>query len=225
MSAESPRPYRPATDPFYQPDGPPGPETAPPDAIVSQDVLRSRREPPGQVRTRKWPVLHAGQVPQVQPENWSLTIDGLVVQTVTLNWTDYRSLPRVRVFADFHCVTRWSRLGNLWEGVGTAELAHLAVVDPAARYVIVGGSDDGWTTNLPLDEFLAEDALVADRHDGRPLTAEHGGPARLVVPRLYAWKSAKWIRSITFVRDDAPGYWERLGYHDAGDPWKEQRHR
>jgi DMSO/TMAO reductase YedYZ molybdopterin-dependent catalytic subunit len=218
MNPDTPR-YRPATDPFYQAASPPGPGAAPPDAVVSPDVRRENRVPPGQTRTKKWPVLHAGRVPQVAPEAWSLTIDGLVERPVRLTWDDFQALPRVRVFADFHCVTRWSRLGNLWEGVATAELARVVGIRSEARFAIVGGFDDGWTTNLPLADFLAEDALFADRHDGRPLTADHGGPVRLIVPRLYAWKSAKWVKSVTFARDDQPGYWERLGYHDRGDPW------
>ncbi|HEX6987822.1 MAG TPA: molybdopterin-dependent oxidoreductase [Planctomycetaceae bacterium] len=224
MSAGVPR-YRPETDPFYQSAEPPRAGSAPPDAVVSPDAARPDRIPPGQVRTKKWPVLHAGRVPVVTPEQWSLTIGGLVERPVRLTWPEFAALPRVRVFSDFHCVTRWSRLGNLWEGVATAELARRVGVRPEARFVIVGGFDDGWTTNLPLADFLAGDALLADRHDGRPLTADHGGPVRLVVPRLYAWKSAKWVKSVTFVRDDEPGYWERLGYHDRGDPWAEERFR
>jgi DMSO/TMAO reductase YedYZ molybdopterin-dependent catalytic subunit len=216
--SETPR-YSPSTDPFYQPAPPPGPDSAPHDAIISPDVRRTNRVPPGQTRTKKWPVLQAGRVPQVSTADWSLTIDGLVGRPLTLTWEDFQSLPRVRVLADFHCVTRWSRLGNLWEGVAAAEIARRVGVRPEARFVVAGGYDDDWTTNLPLAEFLAADALLADRHDGRPLTADHGGPVRLIVPRLYAWKSAKWLRGLTFLAEDAPGFWERLGYHDHGDPW------
>jgi DMSO/TMAO reductase YedYZ molybdopterin-dependent catalytic subunit len=133
-------------------------------------------------------------------------------------------LPRSKVFADFHCVTRWSRLGNLWEGVRVRELLERAggpLTD--AAYALVHASDQGWTTNLPLADFMAEDALVALMHDGEPLPVEHGGPARLIVPRLYAWKSAKWISGVELLDRDKAGFWERNGYHMHGDPWQEER--
>lgn len=130
----------------------------------------------------------------------------------------------MKVFADFHCVTRWSRLGNLWEGVSVRELVDRAGgLLPNAQFVVVYAYDYGWTTNLPAGHFLAEDALVALTHDGEPVTAEHGGPARLIVPQLYAWKSAKWLAGIEFRADDKAGFWERSGYHMRGDPWKEER--
>lgn len=218
MAADLPR-YTPATDPFYQSGEPAKPDVLPTEVIISPDTRRSNRIPAGQTRTKKWPVLHAGRVPRVSTDDWSLTIDGLVERPLRLSWHDFEQLPRVQVFADFHCVTRWSRLSNLWEGVSTAKIAQRAGVSPDARFVLVGGYDDGWTTNLPLADFLASEALLADLHDGRPLTADHGGPVRLIVPHLFAWKSAKWVKRVTFLRDDQPGYWERLGYHDRGDPW------
>src|SRR5476651_557117 len=133
--------------------------------------------------------------------------------------------PRVKVSADFHCVTRWSRLGNLWEGVTTRELVQRAGgAKPEARFVTVHGYDRGWTTNLPLEDFLAEDALVAFLHDGDAISGEHGGPARLIVPRLYAWKSAKWVAGVELTEQDQPGFWESNGYHMRGDPWKEERY-
>ena len=138
---------------------------------------------------------------------------------VSLDLTQFGELPRVKVFSDFHCVTKWSRLGNLWEGVSTRTLLDLADVKTSARYVICHGYDQGWTTNLPLDEFLSDDALLADTHDGMPIDADHGGPVRGMVPKLYAWKSAKWICGIELAVDDKPGYWERGGYHNHGDPW------
>ena len=168
---------------------------------------------------------HHNGVPDIDPAEHRVLIHGLVERPLRYTWQDLQSLPRVRVFADFHCVTRWSRLGNLWEGVSTKEIVSRAGMSSEAAFVIVSGFDEGWTTNLPLKDFLAEDVLIADRHDGRPLTPEHGGPARLIVPRLYAWKSAKWIRRVRFVAHDEPGYWEGLGYHDRGDPWKEERFR
>lgn len=124
-----------------------------------------------------------------------------------------------------NCVTRWSRLGNLWEGVATREIADRFVVKPEARFVVLHAYDRGWTTNLPIESFLAEDSLLADTHDGQPISIEHGGPVRAIVPRLYAWKSTKWIRGIEFISVDRPGYWEEGGYHVVGDPWREQRFR
>lgn len=211
--------YSPQTDPFYQPGEAAPPEGLPPDVVVSSDTRRANRIPRGQTRTKKWPVLHAGRVPAVSTQSWSLTIDGLVGSSLHFTWDEFQQLPRVKVFADFHCVTRWSRLSNLWEGVSTAEIAKRADVSPEAKFVLVGGFDDDWTTNLPLADFLAAEALFADHHDGQPLTADHGGPVRLIVPHLFAWKSAKWVKSVTFLPEDQSGYWERLGYHDRGDPW------
>jgi len=134
-------------------------------------------------------------------------------------------LPHVKVFADFHCVTRWSRLGNLWEGVSTRTLLDLCGgARPQARFVTVRGYDRGWTTNLPLEYFLAEDALVAFLHDGESISIEHGGPARLIVPSLYAWKSAKWVAGVELTERDHAGFWEINGYHMRGDPWREERY-
>lgn len=181
--------------------------------------------PPGQSRTRKWPVLDASGTPPIDLSGWKLSLKGLVGDAVSWNWKEFAALPRVRVFADFHCVTRWSRLGNLWEGVSTQELvARAGGLAPAAKFVLVKGYDGGWTTNLPVDEFLAEDALVAVSNDGEPLSADHGGPARLIVPRLYAWKSAKWVAELEFLERDRAGFWERNGYNMHGDPWKEERY-
>ena len=191
--------------------------------IISPDTRRENRVPPGQSRTRKWPVLQAGGVPRVAREQWSLEIIGLVERPLRLSWDEFQALPRVKVYSDFHCVTQWSRLDNAWEGVATRELVERAGARPEARFVILHGYDDGWTTNLPLADFLAEDALLADLHDGAPLGADHGGPVRAIVPRLYAWKSAKWIRAIELSENDRPGYWERAGYHNHGDPWTEER--
>lgn len=192
--------------------------------IVSPDTRRDNRVPPGQSETRKWPVLDAGGPPEIDMARWRLRLGGLVATPVSWSWEEFLALPRVQVLADFHCVTRWSRLGNVWEGVATRELvARAGGLTPEARYVLVHGYDQGWTTNLPLEDFLAEDALVAVSHDGEPLTVEHGGPARLIVPQLYAWKSAKWISAVEFLDRDRAGFWERNGYHLHGDPWKEER--
>jgi DMSO/TMAO reductase YedYZ molybdopterin-dependent catalytic subunit len=208
-----------------QGDAVPGPEGLPADVIVSPDATRNQRVPPGQSRTRKWPVLDASGPPRLDLDQWRFRISGLVGKNVEWTWQEFLALPRRRVFADFHCVTRWSRLGNLWEGVTTRELVQLAGgVRPEAHFVMVQGYDDGWTTNLPIADFLAEDALVAILHDGEPITLEHGGPARLIVPRLYAWKSAKWVAGIQLIEKDQPGFWEANGYHMRGDPWHEERY-
>ena len=203
----------------------PGPDDLGPDVIVSADTRRPNRMPPGQSRTRKWPVLDAAGPPKIDIERWELKVWGWVNQPAKWSWKSFLELPRVKVFADFHCVTRWSRLGNVWEGVSTRTLIEAAGgLRPEARYLLAYGYDFGWTTNVPLDEFLAEDALVAIWHDGEPIAREHGGPARLIVPRLYAWKSAKWLGGLQFLDRDEPGFWERNGYHMNGDPWKEERH-
>lgn len=200
-------------------------EDLPEDVVVSPDARRAQRVPPGQSRTKKWPILDASGPPAIDPENWRFRIGGLVGTKMEWTWEEFSKLPRIRVFADFHCVTRWSRLGNLWEGVSTRELIRSAGGPrPEAHYVLVHGYDRGWTTNLPLDDFLAEDALVAIRHDGEPLSVEHGGPARLIVPRLYAWKSAKWVSGVQLMERDQAGFWEANGYHMRGDPWTEERY-
>jgi DMSO/TMAO reductase YedYZ molybdopterin-dependent catalytic subunit len=207
-----------------QGDDPPSPDALPADVIVSPDALRRDRIPPGQSRTRKWPILDASGPPAIDLAAWRFRIGGLVGKEVEWDWEQFVKLPRVRVFSDFHCVTRWSRLGNLWEGVSTRELLSLAGrVRPEARFVMVYGHDRGWTTNLPLEHFLAEDALVAILHDGESLPVPHGGPARLIVPRLYAWKSAKWVAGVELIAQDRAGFWESNGYHMRGDPWLEER--
>ena len=207
-----------------QGDAVPSPEGVPAGVIVSPDTRRDERIPPWQSRTKKWPILDAAGPVSIPLSDWTLSVGGLVAQPVSWSWEQVQTLLRVRVFADFHCVTRWSRLGNLWEGVSTRTLIELAGgALPNAQYVLARGYDYGYTTNLPLDEFLAEDALVAFLHDGLPLSVDHGGPARLIVPRLYAWKSAKWIQSLELLAEDRAGFWEQNGYHMHGDPWKEER--
>jgi DMSO/TMAO reductase YedYZ molybdopterin-dependent catalytic subunit len=192
--------------------------------IVSPDTRRANRVPPGQTRTKKWPILDASGPPPISLERWKFSIGGRVAHSKEWSWREFQELERVKVFSDFHCVTRWSRLGNTWEGVSTRKLIELAGgALPEAQYVLARGYDDGFTTNLPLADFLADDALVAFLHDGEPLTAEHGWPARLIVPQLYAWKSAKWIAGLELLDRDKAGFWERNGYHMHGDPWKEER--
>ena len=199
------------------------------DAVISPDTRRGDRLPPGQVLTRKWPVLHYGEVPEFDPDSWDLTVFPvpLVDKVVAFTWPQFQALPRAKVFADMHCVTRWSKLDNMWEGVPTRELLNHVAVSPAARFVMVH-CEYGFSTNLPIDDFFAEDCLFAFKHDGQDLTPDHGHPVRLVVPRLYAWKSAKWVRGVEFMAADRPGFWESWehgGYHMRGDPWAEERHR
>lgn len=215
----------PFKDEKYQPEEPERPDELPEDVIISSDTRREKRLPPGQSRTRRWPVLDASGPPPVELSTWKLEVFGLVDAPGNLNWQEFKKLPRVKVFSDFHCVTKWSRLGNHWEGVATREIARIFGVQPAARFVICHAYDNGWTTNLPIEYFLAEDSLLADTHDGTPISIEHGGPLRAIIPQLYAWKSAKWIRAIEFVKTDRAGFWEDGGYHMVGDPWSEQRFR
>jgi len=199
--------------------------------IISADTQRgdgdpAARTPPGQVLTKKWPVLHWGDVPTISREAWRLNVWGLCDNPFTLDWDQMLELPQVDIACDIHCVTRWSRLDNVFTGVPMRALVELAKPHPEARFVIQHGlssPDDDWTTNLPLDLFTDEDCVLSHLHEGEPLTAEHGGPVRAVVPRLYFWKGAKWISGIEFVADDAPGFWEVNGYHMRGDPWTEER--
>ena len=214
----------PFNDEKYQEGEPLLPETQAEGVIISPDTRRGNRIPPGQSRTRRWPVLDAYGAPKVDLAKWRLEVFGLVDSVGSLSLEEFKHLPRVKVFSDFHCVTRWSRLGNLWEGVATRELAKLFGVRDEAKFVVLHAYDGGWTTNLPIEFFLAEDSLLADTHDGKAISAEHGGPVRALVPQLYAWKSAKWIRGIEFVGEDRAGYWEDGGYHMLGDPWREQRY-
>jgi DMSO/TMAO reductase YedYZ molybdopterin-dependent catalytic subunit len=208
-----------------QGETPPAPEGLPPDVIISADTRRDQRIPPGQSRTRKWPILDASGAPKVDLTRWCFQMSGLVAEEIAWDWKEFQALPRIKVFADFHCVTRWSRLGNLWEGVSTRELVRLAGgVREGAKFAMIYGHDRGWTTNLPLDDFLAEDALVAFLHDGESISTEHGGPARLIIPKLYAWKSAKWIAGVELMENDRPGFWEANGYHMRGDPWQQERY-
>ena len=180
------------------------------------------RVPPGQYVTDKWPVLTYGDTPRVRPEEWSLRIFGLVRQPAEWDWEAFQALPRLEVQADFHCVTRFSTLDNPWAGVATRELIRHVEVDDEASHVLVH-CYGGYTTNLPLEDFLSEHALLADTHGGKPLAVDHGGPVRLVVPHLYAWKSAKWVNGIELLPEDRRGFWEESGYHTYGDPWTEER--
>ena len=207
-------------DPFYQRNDPRAAnEVENGEVIISPDTRRQTRIPPGQVRTRKWPVLDAHGAPEIDLETWTFEVDGLVEEPRKFSLDEFMQLLAVRVYADFHCVTRWSRLDNIWSGVSTRELARIVGIKPEARFALAFGYDYGWTTNVPLEYFLAEDSLFAWSHDGEPIPPEHGGPVRLIVPQLYAWKSAKWVKGIRFLAEDEAGYWERGGYHMRGNPW------
>ncbi len=181
------------------------------------------RLPPGQYVTAKWPVLHYGSVPRVDLGRWDFRIFGLVERPVTLSYEEFRALPTTVVTCDIHCVTAWSRLGVTFEGVAAKTVLGLVTVRPEARFVMVH-AEQGYETNLPLEYLLADDALFAWRADGQDLTPEHGWPLRLVVPRLYFWKSAKWVRGLELLATDRAGFWERNGYHMRGDPWQEERY-
>lgn len=189
---------------------------------MSEPDARARL-PPGQVLTEKWPVLTYGETPPVDRRTWTFRCFGLVEQAVSWTWEEFGRLPRVEVTSDVHCVTRWSRFDNLWEGVAVSEILGRVKVRPDA-VAVMAHAEHGYTTNISLTDLRGEDVLLALKHDGSELPAEHGGPCRLVVPKLYFWKSAKWIRAFEFLGFDAPGFWEENGYHLHADPWKEERY-
>jgi DMSO/TMAO reductase YedYZ molybdopterin-dependent catalytic subunit len=182
-----------------------------------------KRLPPGQTLTEKWPVLHYGPVPHRRLEDWDFRIWGLVDQPVRWTWAEFQAMPKVQINRDISCVTRWTRFDLNFEGVPFKEVMKRVQLKPEAKYVMIH-AENGFTTNLPLDDLLQDDVIFADRAEGQELELEHGWPLRLVVPHLYFWKSAKWARGITFTEEDEPGFWESLGYHTYGDPWREQRY-
>jgi DMSO/TMAO reductase YedYZ molybdopterin-dependent catalytic subunit len=198
------------------------------DKIISRG-FRGRRQPaetaaripPGQYVERGFPVLSAGPTPHTELERWDFTIDGSVAHPRRWTWNELRALPRERITRDIHCVTKWTKLDTSWEGVAVDTL--LADVEPRGGYVIAM-CDGGYTTNLPLEEVTGGKAWIVDTYEGKPLPAEHGGPVRLLVPHLYFWKSAKWVRRLRVLDKDEPGFWESFGYHNLGDPWREQRY-
>ena len=180
------------------------------------------RLPPGQSLTLKWPVLHYGSVPHFDSTKWDFRVWGLVEQPLKLSWEEFGRLPRGHSKSDFHCVTRWSRFDNEWDGVAFREILRRVKPNPKAHYVLVH-AEQGFTANVPLADLDRDDVLLATHHDGEPLTPDHGYPLRLIVPHLYAWKSVKWVRGLEFLESDVPGFWEQNGYHMYGDPFKEQR--
>lgn len=183
----------------------------------------AERIPPGQYLTERFPVLHAGSVPRVELSTWDFTVDGLVAEGRRWTWEEFRALPRAQVVCDIHCVTKWSKLDTVWEGVAVREVWERIDPRPGVTHVLVR-AEHGFTANLPLEDFLAEGNLFAWAYDGEDLEPEHGWPLRLVVPHLYFWKSVKWVRGFTLLDRDEPGFWERNGYHMRGDPWAEQRY-
>jgi DMSO/TMAO reductase YedYZ molybdopterin-dependent catalytic subunit len=183
----------------------------------------AQRLPPGQRLVTSWPVLDLGARPTIDLKLWRLVIDGLVEQPLTLDWDGFNGLPQSELTSDIHCVTAWSRYDNRWRGVSAADLLAHVRPKPEAKFVLFQ-SFDTYTTNLPLAEFAAPDVLLATHWEGAPLTTEHGGPVRVVVPKLYFWKSAKWVKRISFAAEDKPGFWEVRGYHNHGDPWGEERY-
>jgi DMSO/TMAO reductase YedYZ molybdopterin-dependent catalytic subunit len=188
-----------------------------------QDPAVAARIPPGQYRTDKFPVLHYGSVPRADLATWDFRVFGQVDAPFTLSWEQFKALPRTTVHTDIHCVTRWTKLDTDWEGVPIQEILRLAQVRPAATHV-VAHSEQGYTANLPLEVLDDDDVMLADTYAGETLDPEHGYPLRLLVPKRYFWKSAKWIRGLEFLDHDQLGFWERYGYNNDADPWKEERY-
>ena len=181
------------------------------------------RLPPGQYRTEKWPVLHYGNIPRIDLATWEFAVTGDVEETRRWSWDEFTSLPRTTVRCDIHCVTAWSRFDNTFEGVAFREVMR-HIRPRAGSEFVMAHSYGGYTTNIRLADLLGEDVLFAVQHDGKPLAPEHGWPCRLVVPKLYFWKSAKWVQGIEFLHAEQPGFWEQNGYNIHGDPWKEERY-
>jgi DMSO/TMAO reductase YedYZ molybdopterin-dependent catalytic subunit len=186
-------------------------------------VATTDRLPPGQKLTTGFPVLDLGVQPEIPLPEWTLTLDGLVEKPITLNWEQFGALAQVTDVSDFHCVTTWSKYDCTWSGVAFTTLFELAQPKPEAKFVYFT-SYDGYSTNVPLEHCLDDDVLVATHFDGAPVTREHGGPARVIIPKLYAWKGAKFVKTISFLAEDRLGFWEVRGYHNIGDPWKEERY-
>jgi DMSO/TMAO reductase YedYZ molybdopterin-dependent catalytic subunit len=184
---------------------------------------QAARIPPGQHLVRDFPVLSAGPTPRTPLERWSFRIEGLVKEPASWNWNDFLKLPAQDFIRDISCVTKWTKLDTRWRGVSVDTLLEHVELDSRAAFV-TAFSDGGYTTNVPLPDLVNGRAFVAYQYDGKPLAPEHGGPARLVVPHLYFWKSAKWVRGLRLMDRDEPGFWESLGYNNHGDPWKEERY-
>jgi len=189
-------------------------------AVVPPEL--AHRVPPGQTVTERFPILHEGEIPVYDMDKWSLRIFGEVEQERSFSYAELLAMPQHSITRDIHCVTRWSKLDTEWEGIRFIDLLPLLGVKPEAKYVMIHADQD-YETNIPLEDLLKEDILLAHRYAGEPITNIHGGPMRLIVPHLYFWKSAKWITGIEFMIEDRPGFWERNGFHNYADPFKEQR--
>ena len=192
---------------------------------LAESGIDPRRLPPGQYRTDRFPVLHAGSVPRYNDlSKWTFSISGLVDSPATLTWNDLEALPAIEVTVDIHCVTKWSKFDTKWKGVPFSSIYEMAKVRESATHIMCH-CEFGFTANLPIEDVLGDNiALLAYQYDGRPLEPDHGYPLRFFVPKLYFWKSAKWLRGIEFMAGDKPGFWEQNGYHMYGDPWSEQRY-
>ena len=186
-------------------------------------MTEAGRLPPGQYIPRGWPVLHYGPVPAFRPEAWDFHVFGACAREVVWSWPEVCALPRVDVEADLHCVTKFSMIANRWTGVAARTVLDLAPPAEGVSHVMVW-AEYGYSSNMRLEDFAAEDTLFALEHDGEPLTPDHGYPLRLVVPRLYAWKGPKWVRGVEYLTEDRRGFWEQRGYHNRADPWREQRY-
>ncbi len=187
------------------------------------DPAHQRRLPPGQREVSDWPVLDLGVVPNLSTKDWEFSVGGMVERPIKWSWRDFMDQPQLTLRVDMHCVTAWSRYDNDFVGVPALHLLDVVRPRPEARFIMLR-SYDGYTTNLPLDYFADDDVLLAHSWQGKPISREHGGPMRVIVPKLYLWKSAKWLRHITFTDRDSSGYWEQRGYHMRGDPWTEERY-
>lgn len=188
-----------------------------------RDQSDKSRIPPGQYKTDDFPVLSLGPTPHIDTKDWSLRVEGLVEKPQKCNWDEFAKLPHEDVVRDIHCVTKWSKLDSRWRGVSLDYLIKEVAVKPEAKFLIAY-SDDGYSTNIPLADIVGGKAWIATSYDGSAIPDEHGGPARLLIPHLYFWKSAKWVAKLEFVAEDAPGFWEVRGYHNHGDPWTEERY-
>jgi DMSO/TMAO reductase YedYZ molybdopterin-dependent catalytic subunit len=186
------------------------------------DAHHSSRVPPGQIVTERFPILHEGEVPEYELSEWSLRVFGEVAEERHFSYEDLLALPQTQITCDIHCVTRWSKLDTVWEGVLFRDFLKELYINPESKYVMLHADND-YETNVPLDDLMGDQVLLAFKYDGKPLAKKHGWPLRLVVPHLYFWKSAKWIWGIEFMKEDSEGFWEQNGFHNAADPFKEQR--
>jgi DMSO/TMAO reductase YedYZ molybdopterin-dependent catalytic subunit len=187
------------------------------------DPAIAQRVPPGQQLTSKWPVLTYGRTPRFDPRRWTFRCFGLVEHEVSWTWEEFRALPRVTLTSDMHCVTRWSRLDNTWEGVPVRTIIEACRPKPEAKFVLQHADPD-YTTNTAIEDLVDDDVILALKHDGRDLEPDHGGPMRLILPKLYLWKSSKWLRAFEFLDVNPPGFWEQNGYHMHADPWPQERY-